>query len=222
MPHSLHSLPHLTLETSSSWVSPFYRKGTWASFNSLAQVHTAGTHTPACLAPVPSPQHHTGSQEARVPVPDLLLINLYHWASVSSLFKITGAGIENGLSGPFKLYCSEKVGLMKSDSSPGRREGYVWIRQDPRPRLTAQHQPTEVQRRREMSPGLQSISRRLLPLPRGQAEMLLQLYWDDEAPLGWWKGRRGGVRGYNGRSDSFSLEKRRQEGPVFNGGWVAG
>lgn len=158
---------------------------------------------------MPSPQHHTGSQEARVPVPDLLLINLYHWASVSSLFKITGAGIENGLSGPFKLYCSEKVGLVKSDSSPGRREGYVWIRQ------TAQHQPTEIQKGQEMSPGLQSISHRLLPLPRGWAETLLQLYWDDEGPLRWWKGGRGGVRGYNGTSDSFSLEKRSQEGPGF-------
>ena len=74
--YTLHSLSHLNFVTSPSWVWLFYRKGNWGSFNPLAQAHTVGTHTQAGPAPVPSPQHHTGSQEARVAAPDLPLINL--------------------------------------------------------------------------------------------------------------------------------------------------
>lgn len=104
---------------------------------------------------------------------------------------------------------------MKSQSGPGRREGCVWARQDRHPQLTAQHPPTEIQRRQGTGPGLQSISHRLLPLPRGPAGKLLQLYWDDEGSLGWWKCRRGDVKIHGGRSDLFSLEKGSQEGPFF-------
>lgn len=46
---------------------------------------------------------------------------------------------------------------------------------DPHPHLTAQHQPTDIQRRQERNPGLQSVSHRLLPPPRGPAGMVLQL-----------------------------------------------
>lgn len=142
-------------------------------------------------------------------------LNLVSLSLFPHFFQITEARLENGPSGPFKLYCSGKVDLMKSESGPGRREGCVWARQDPHPQLTAQHPPTEIQRHQGTRPGLQSIRHRLLPLPRGPAGKLLQLYWDDEGSLGWWKGRRGDVKMHNGRSDLFSLEKGSQEGPVF-------
>lgn len=110
-------------------------------------------------------------------------LNLVSLSLFPHFFQITEARLENGPSGPFKLYCSGKVDLMKSESGPGRREGCVWARQDPHPQLTAQHPPTEIQRHQGTRPGLQSIRHRLLPLPRGPAGKLLQLYWDDEGSL---------------------------------------
>ena len=186
-----------------------YRKGNSGSFNSLAQAHAVGTHTQACPAPHwelggsgPSPRSATDHPGITEP-------------ASSFFFLITEARLENGPSGSFKLYYSGKVDLMKSQSGPGRGEGCVWARQDPHPQLTAQHPPTKIQRRQGTGPGLQSISHRLLPLPRGPAGKLLQLYWDDEGSLGWWKCRRGDVKIHGGRSDLFSLEKGSQKGPVF-------